>query len=378
MDVINLDIVISGKIKKILIILSIGLLVFNYIMYVMRNYIKMQKLNWLKLLSGTIIFVFIGILSLKTKNYFLIAVLLFSVNLYNIELKDFMKLALYVITGVTIFVVLLWTLNILPDAYNMTLYGQVRHSLGFKGSLFLPNNLVYIAACYYSVHADFTKSNYALFQLLALIVFMICGSKNAVITMELFFLLLFVFRFKEGTKSHWDLRKKKWIYAMGLLSYPFMGAFSWILMQGYRKGNSLVRYFDTLITGRIGWATGNMWASHFKFINWSDYEEFTKSLKYAYDNGYYYLIARYGYLFFFIFLFITMILVVYMKNSDNYTAIISFSVLAVLNFIDNGFISYGFFPYLIMGVHCLMASLENKKINKKERSKSIFIKRSMI
>ncbi|MDE6636423.1 MAG: hypothetical protein K2K09_07475, partial [Lachnospiraceae bacterium] len=58
------------------------------------------------------------------------------------------------------------------------------------------------------------------------------------------------------------------------------------------------------------------------------------------------------------------IVALYLKKQKNYAAIVSFAVIAVLNFIDNGFVSYGFFPYLILGVHYLTSSLNT--VNKKE------------
>ena len=101
---------------------------------------------------------------------------------------------------------------------------------------------------------------------------------------------------------------------MGTLSYVFVCIISWMLLQAYRHGNVFASYVNMLISGRFQWALENMWKTPFRLINWANNAEFNESIKYAYDNGYYYLIARYGYLFLYIFLFITILVAVYLEK----------------------------------------------------------------
>ena len=73
-------------------------------------------------------------------------------------------------------------------------------------------------------------------------------------------------------------------------------------------------------------------------------------MRYVYDNGYYYLLARYGYLIMLIFLSVSVAAVECMKKEENHYAMLVFIVIAMLNFIDNGFVSYAFLPYMILGI----------------------------
>jgi pilus assembly protein TadC len=42
-----------------------------------------------------------------------------------------------------------------------------------------------------------------------------------------------------------------------------------------------------------------------------------------------------------------------MISKDNYAAAISFTIVCLMNFIDNGLISYGFFPYVLIGIYSM-------------------------
>lgn len=363
-EIVNMDVNLASSIKNILVICTVGILSLN-LMSQYRGRIHLERIVSLHFIIGLVIFIFITLLSVKTANYFLIVVLLFSLNMKNIEFNDLIRLAMYSVLAITIMVIIFCILNIFPNirsVRNTTIhYGQVRNSLGFQGGLFLPNILVYITAFYYSIRGKkINKKNVVVFQALAILVYILCDSRNGMIVIELLLILQFICQIR-GSNEKKIKRKQNYIYYMGTLSYVFVCMFSWMLLQAYRRGNVFANYVNMLISGRFQWALENMWKTPFRLINWSNNAEFNESIRYAYDNGYYYLIARYGYLFLYIFLFITIIVAIYLKKQENYAAIVSFAVIAVLNFIDNGLISYGFFPYLILGVHYLTSSLKKSK-----------------
>lgn len=363
-EIVNMDVNLASSIKNILVICTVGILSLN-LMSQYRGRIYLERIVSLHFIIGLMIFIFITLLSVKTANYFLIVVLLFSLNIKNIDFDDLVKLAFYTISAITLLVIFFCILNIFPNVQvvrNTNVhYGQVRNSLGFQGGLFLPNILVYITAFYYSIRGKkISKINFIVFQGLAILVYILCDSRNGMVVIELLLILQFICQIR-GSNEKKIKRKQNFIYYMGTLSYVFVCIISWLLLRAYRHGNVFANYINMLISGRFQWALENMWKTPFRFINWANNAEFNESLRYAYDNGYYYLIARYGYLFLYIFLFITILVAVYLKKQENYAAIVSFAVIAVLNFIDNGLISYGFFPYLILGVHYLTSSLKKSK-----------------
>lgn len=359
-EIVNMDASRASSIKNVFVICTVGILFFNLLSNY-RGKMHLDRIITLRFFIGVLIFMFITLLSVKTTNYFLILVLLFSLNMKDIEFNDLAKLAFYSISVITIMVIIFCALNIFPNiksVRNTSIhYGQVRNSLGFQGGLFLPNILVYITAFYYSIRGKkINKRNFIIFQALAISVYILCDSRNGMVAIELLLILQFLCQIRGISK-----RKKNIIYYTGALSYVMVCAFSWMLLQAYRHGNVFANYINILISGRFQWALENMWKTPFRLINWANNAEFNESLRYAYDNGYYYMIARYGYLFLYIFLFITIIVAIYLKKQENYAAIVSFAVVAVLNFIDNGLISYGFFPYLILGVHYLTSSIKKSK-----------------
>lgn len=347
----------SALLRKVFIFLAVIVLVINY-----ASHIKLTLHFELTMKSFvlTIVFLIVLFYVIKTSNYFLMTVVLFSINIEYFDMDEFFRVSMYSLIGLSLLVILCCSLDIFPNiqhqrntAYNL---GSIRHSLGFKGGLFLPNILVYVSAYYFTLRKKITPANFMFLQGVGVLLFIICDSRNGLIALEMLFVLQFLGRNKK------ESFRKRVISTTACISFPTAAFMSMILLQAYRRHVAFTIPINVFLSGRLQWALENMWKTPFKMVNLASHETFTATLKYAYDNGYFYLIARYGYLAMVLFCIVTIYAYKYMKKEENYPAMISFIVVALLNFIDNGLISYGFLPYFLMGIHSLYnIAKENKR-----------------
>lgn len=356
MEVVAIDLQI---LKKVFVLLSILLLCYSNLKNITLNFRIKTKIS-IKTIIYFLVFIFVLFLSIKTKNYYLIAIILFSISMKDLDLKEFFTVTIISLATMSIIVMIFCGLGIIPNIQTSrdTYYnsGGVRYGLGFIGSNPLPNILVYIACYYYSIKKKVGLIDFCIFQVLGIVLFALCDSRNGLIALEILCLMQLFWNFAENKKSNKLLEK------ISMNSFIIVALLSQILLWAYRKKMAFTFPINKMLSGRLQWVLENIWNNNpFKLFNFDTHEQFTASLLHAYDNGYYYLIARYGYIGMIIFLIVTIYAFKCLKKQNNYRAMISFIVVALLNFIDNGLISYGFLPYMLMGIYTMYHRF-NKKV----------------
>lgn len=352
MDVIALE--DNRTIKQILVLCSVTLLIADFCLFQSISLRYIKKLTWKRILLFLFIF-YVVIISFMTQNYFLISILLFSLNFNHIERDKILRVSMYTIMIFTLLTMFACLLGLLPNVQNLRVGlsdggVRVRNGLGFKGSLFMPNNLVYILAYYYSTKKKSHISEYIVFFIAGIIIYKLCDSRNGILTLNLLLVLQIFWQAIDTSSLKVKYRIRGLIERGSKVSYLACALISFVLLYAYKQGNMWVVVIDELISGRVRWVYMNTLKKPFEWIHIENSTDFANSLLYAYDDGYYYIVARYGYFMLIILILLSMQIAEYLISRKNYRGLISFAVVALVNFVDNGFISYGFYPYILIGI----------------------------
>lgn len=309
----------------------------------------------------------VTIYSIIFRDYFMLLLLLFMFA-YDQEINDkymFRIGFLLAVIGIGS-VLLLCALGIIENETTYRLWwleeqGDVRYAryaLGFTHSDILPTNLVYVFVFYVMYKDDLRFRNMIVFQAFAIIVYIICDSRNGLISMEIALVLLVLIKLFQK-----KLYTEKIIVIIANFIravYVAMFFLSIGLIYLYRANFFLVVKLNDLISNRI-FAADEYFSIHsLKILNLSSYDNFIKTLIRPLDNGYYYILARYGILYMLLFLGVIFWITKKMIESKNINGLAILFVVALLNFIDNDFFSWGFYPFLIYGMG-MMWNYKKKK-----------------
>ena len=171
-------------------------------------------------------------------------------------------------------------------------------------------------------------------------------------------------------------RKKKHLYKVlyqtTILSIPCMSTFSFAMMFLLLKGG-IWNTIDSFFSGRFRLAIFKMRRIGIHFINIMSNEFFVKDdITYvngqnintiALDNGYLYIILRYGIL---ILLFYC-IVAYFLAKKNRWNVCILGTVIAVFvaNFVDNDLVDYSFLPFILWAFNDWKANNIVKNMNEK-------------
>lgn len=218
---------------------------------------------------------------------------------------------------------------------------------------------MYVAAYFYTIRKKVKVSDFIIFQGLGILVFYLCDSRNGIIALEFLLWSLLVWQLVMG-KAYGKRKQilEKVLTIMASAAFLLITIFSLFLLWGYSGQKQFAIILNSVLSNRVMLALLNFDVLPFQMISVLSQQEFSDVTLHVFDNGYYYLLARYGYVVVGIFIITTIMTVAYMKKKENYYAMITYIVIALLNFIDNGMVSYIFFPYMLCGIHSLYYSDE--------------------
>jgi len=353
----NLSLDDMHTVKQILILMSVGILFTDYMKKYLMGHVFRLRFSLFVLMFSIVAF-FVVCMAVITRDYYLIVVAMLAVDMCKLNMKDFFRISFLILLFLTIVVVLLSVIGIIPmvssvreTAYN---HGAVRYAMGFKGGLFLPNIIVYCVCYYYSFKGKVKFIDFICFQMLGIIVFFLCDSRNGLIALEIMY--VFLLFWKISKKSD---RLKKIIGFAASISFSLIAILSIYLLNAYKIQTTFSKMANDILSGRLWGAMMNSFLSPFEWIHFESSTHFMEKLKYAYDNGYYFVMARYGYIMLILLCIIVFFICRYMRDENNYTAVFGLIVVGLLNFIDNGLISYGFLPYMLIGIYSMFRYMTN-------------------
>lgn len=346
--------------------------------------------RYLRIGSYTLIFISCINLRLKKKDFFRMFAVLMVTLLYGVKTGDLywsiLILLIYnskkvdiervyktsskiIVIGISS-VLILCMFGVLPDILtSRNTVEQInynRHSLGFYHSNVLPLLILYLEVYYICIAKERIRDNViAFFMLLAGVVNTFCHSRNALILSLA--LSLFVIFAKKMKKDEYKI-----LYRTTILSIPCMSSFSFSMMFLLLKGG-IWNTIDDFFLGRFRLAIFKMRRIGLHLINIMSNESFVNdNITYVdgknmssivLDNGYLYVLLRYGILILLIYFFIAYCLA--KKNKGNACVLGALIAVFIANFVDNDLVDYSFFPFILWAFNDFRANSIIKNVGEK-------------
>lgn len=291
------------------------------------------------------------------------AVVLFAVNFaIGFEMRDFywailmamlfafrsaeperiLKMSFNLLLALTVATLCLAIVGALPNLNTMRGGdGLARYSMGFYHSNVFPLavfHLFCLRILILSPKQRMPVMETLYWVILTIVTYFACGSRNALIGTGLCIVAYFVVEYVTQRRI---VRKvllfaSKWIVCFCVL-------FSVILMLLQGTNITLVHRINGLFSGRFGLAYTQMKETGLALIN-----TMPRSMFGVLDNGYLFIVLRYGVVYVVFYMFLQYYLSA--KYKGNLPALAVFTVAAIMNMVDNDLLSYGFLPLMVLAV----------------------------
>lgn len=314
---------------------------------------KIRKMwTFAAILSVTLIFAFI------TRDFYWSVIVILIFQAQDILPDNIIKISMRILLLSTLTVTAFCIMGILPDRMTsrdtINFISYTRHSFGFYHSNVLPLILLYLELYYIFIMGE--KSNYGLlilFILTGLVINYLCDSRNA------FYLCIFVnitVIILKLIKSENILRTC--LHIIARLSVPFLFGFSYLMMVLLAHGGIWDRV-DYIFSGRFRAGVLKMRDVGLHWINFMSNKEFFSD-GIVCDNGYIYILMRYGILSI-LFYFLISEKIVSKYKRDKFVLVV-ITVMFFANFIDNDLVDYLVLPFILIAFNSSGRTVKNEKI----------------
>ena len=295
--------------------------------------------------------------TIYTKDLYYETLILIVFTSYTIKPKHILKVSYYLIILLTIVTLLATVFGFLPMVNSPRLGGPDRWGMGFYHSNVLPLILFYIIAYHILQEEKRIKIwEIGFWLVIAIAVYLICKSKNGLISVALLSLGSLIYRNR--------YKPSKFLFWLAAYLVIILSVISIIGMLMQESGDLMAVTINKIFTGRFGIAYRQymrMGLHLFNKMDWASYKKMREVL----DNGYLYVSMRYGLVYLSLY-WVTHILFS-RKNRNSNLALLVLIVLSLTNFIDNDLNSYGYIPFI------LIAFSKSPIIEKTEPTKYIHI-----
>lgn len=306
----------------------------------------------------------------KTGDLYWSVLILLIYNSKKIDIEKVYKTSSRIIAIGIISVLALCMFGVLPDILtSRNTVEQInynRHSFGFYHSNVLPLLIFYLEVYYICIEKEKTRDNVIVFfMLLSGVANTFCHSRNALILSLT--LSLFVVFSKKMKKDEYKI-----LYRITALIIPCMSIFSFSMMFLLLKGG-IWNTIDTFFSGRFRLAIFKMRRTGLHLINIMSNELFVKdNITYVdgkdmssivLDNGYLYVILRYGILIILVYFLVAYCLA--KKNKGNACVLGALIAVFIANFVDNDLVDYSFLPFILWAFNDVRVDSIIKNMGKK-------------
>lgn len=311
--------------------------------------LRLKKRDFFRMVAILMVTLLYGI---KTGDLYWSILILLIYNSKNVDIEKVYKTSLRIITIGIISVLVLCAFEVLPDILtSRNTIDQInynRHSLGFYHSNVLPLLIFYLEVYYICIVKDRLRYNVIVFYMfLEGVVNIFCHSRNALIlSMVLSIFVIFAKKMKQD--------EYKMLYRTTVLSIPCMSIFSFSMMFLLLKGG-IWNIIDSFFSGRFRLAIFKMRRIGIHLINIMSNGSFANdNITYVdgndmntvvLDNGYLYVILRYGILILLVYFLIAYCLA--KKNRGNACVLGMLIAVFIANFVDNDLVDYSFLPFIL-------------------------------
>ena len=328
---------------------------------------RLKKKDFFRMVTILMVTLLYGV---KTGDLYWSVLILLIYNSKKVDIERVYKTSSRIIAIGIISVLALYMFGVLPDILtSRNTVEQInynRHSFGFYHSNVLPLLIFYLEVYYICIVKEKIRDNViVLFVLLAGATNTFCHSRNALI-LSLALSLFVVFAKQMKKDEH------KILYRTTVLSIPCMSIFSFSMMFLLLKGG-IWNTIDTFFSGRFRLAIFKMRRIGLHLINIMSNESFVKdNITYVdgkdissivLDNGYLYVILRYGILIILVYFLIAYCLA--KKNKGNACVLGALIAVFIANFVDNDLVDYSFLPFILWAFNDVRVDSIIKNMGKK-------------
>lgn len=331
--------------------------------------LRLKKKDFFRMVAILMVTLLYGI---ETRDLYWSILILLIYNSKNVDMERVYKTSFKILVIGIISVLILCIFGFLPDVLtSRNTVNQInynRHSFGFYHSNVLPLLIFYLEVYYICIVKEKIRDNMIVFfAVLAGAVNTFCHSRNALIlSLALSIFTLFAKKMKKD--------EYKILYRTAVLSIPCMSIFSFSMMFLLLKGG-IWNTIDTFFSGRFRLAIFKMRRIGIHLINIMSNESFVNDNityldgKYissiVLDNGYLYVMLRYGILILLVYWLIAYCLA--KKNKGNACVLGALIAVFIANFVDNDLVDYSFLPFILCAFNNFRADsiIENmgEKVN---------------
>lgn len=278
-----------------------------------------------------------------SKDMYWASVVLIIFAAKDIEMDKFIYFTYLILFICTLFVVLLCFLGVLPDVLTARTGIEAvatRHSFGFYHSDVLPVICVYLMIYYLWMKNKHAKTLVMIgWAVISLVLYYFCGSRNAFYATSIVIVMFLIFKYIRIKKCFISIFEKISYFWVALFS-----AFSLTVTLLLSTG-SIYDTIDTFFSGRFRVSGYKIMVTGLHFINVMSNDAYFND-KLIIDNGYMYIILRYGLVAIIFYLFINYLLV--KKANKNPFLLICVVTIFLVNMIDNDLCDYNFLPFIII------------------------------
>lgn len=327
--------------------------------------LKNREFFWMVVILAITLFY-----AVKSGDLYWSILILLIYNSKRVDIERVYKISLRIIVIGIFAVLVLCLFGILPDILtSRNMVAKVnynRHSLGFYHSNVLPLLIFYLEVYYICLVKERIQDNVIVFfMLLAGVVSVFCNSRNAVfLSLALSIFVIFAKRMKK--------EEYKILYRVTVFSIPCVTGFSFSMMFLLLKGG-IWNTIDSFFSGRYRLAIFKMRRIGIHFINIMSNETFeSDNIIYVdgrdlstivLDNGYLYIILRYGILIVFVYILVAYYLA--KKNKGNVCILGALITVFIANFVDNDLVDYSFLPFILWAFNDFRADSIIKNVKEK-------------
>lgn len=335
--------------------------------------LKLRKKELFQLIVVLLLTLIYGV---RTGDLYWSILVLLIYNSKKIDIKKIFSISCKILICGIIVVLTCCLIGLLPDvltARNTTIESDFnRHSFGFYHSNVLPLLIFYLEVYYVCIVAGKVKHvNIICFMVVAVLVNMFCSSRNSIVLS----LALSVFVLFERKRLNYG--QHKILYKATAISVPGLSIFSFAMLFLLLRGG-IWNTVDTFFSGRFRLAIFKMRRVGLHLINIMSNESFINdNITYVngkilstivLDNGYLYVMLRYGIL---ILVFYAIVAYLLAQKSKKNACILGTLIAVFLsNFIDNDLVDYSFLPFILWAFNDLkwdsvMQNIKQRTIVKK-------------
>lgn len=291
----------------------------------------------------TLFISFVGAITVLTHDIYYLGISIIILASLHEDIYKIINISFKLLLLCSIFVAILTMLGIVENVALIKQGGIMGWGLGYYHSDVFPMIIFYLFSWRIIINRNLNPFEIFLLSISALSVYFWCHSRNGLITCS----ILAIYACLNNRHTSNKLKQEKKSSFILQLFYKnsilMMTILSLILTVFNGNNISSIYIINRLFSGRFALAYHKLTVVGLHLINFMTGDEYAMS-QIVIDNGYLYVILRYGLVFILFYIYIQYLIC---KKYDKLICII-FAITSVASMVDNDLFSYGFFPYILL------------------------------